>query len=104
MDDRRVRLEHVRQDPRVALTVLDESWYQHVSLRGRVVEFKADTDFADIDRLSTALWRQPVPRLTSTRARAPGSRSIIGMAGMSELQSEVAMTQFGLSLLLLLPR
>ena len=52
MDDRRARLAHVKQDPRVSLTVLGESWYTHVSLQGRIVEFAPDTDLEDIDRLS----------------------------------------------------
>ena len=30
MDDTRRRLEHLRADPRVALTVLDGDWYRHV--------------------------------------------------------------------------
>ena len=62
MDDRRVRLEHVRQDPRVALTVLGESWYQHVSLRGRIDEFKADDGPRGHRPALHALRRQPVPR------------------------------------------
>lgn len=52
MDNRRARFEHVQQDGRVALTVLDSDWYRHVSIQGRIVEFKPDTDLADIDRLS----------------------------------------------------
>src|SRR5215211_9177632 len=37
MDEGRARLEYVRRDPRVSLTVLDgDDWYRHVSLRGRV--------------------------------------------------------------------
>ena len=37
MDHTRVRLRHLRRDPRLTLTVLDEaSWYTHVSLIGRV--------------------------------------------------------------------
>src|SRR5919109_1601515 len=53
MDASRVRLEHMRRDPRVALTVLDlDDWYRHVSLLGRIVELREDPDLADIDRLS----------------------------------------------------
>ena len=53
MDDARVRLGHLRRDPRLSLTVLaEDSWYQHVSLQGTVVELRADEDLADIDRLS----------------------------------------------------
>ena len=53
MDEGRKRLDYLRADPRVSLTVLDEkSWYTHVSVQGRVVEFRDDPDLADIDRLS----------------------------------------------------
>ncbi|HEX6249154.1 MAG TPA: PPOX class F420-dependent oxidoreductase [Nocardioidaceae bacterium] len=53
MDEGRRRLEHLRRDPRVALTVLDEAgWYTHVSIQGRVVETRDDEGLADIDRLA----------------------------------------------------
>ncbi|WP_030277459.1 PPOX class F420-dependent oxidoreductase [Streptomyces sp. NRRL B-24484] len=53
MDEGRTRLHHLRADPRVSLTVLDEhSWYNHVTLIGRVAELYEDRDLADIDRLS----------------------------------------------------
>ncbi|AOT62595.1 MULTISPECIES: PPOX class F420-dependent oxidoreductase [Streptomyces] len=53
MDEGRKRLGHIRRDPRVTLTVLDESsWYTHVSLIGRVVELRDDEGLTDIDRLS----------------------------------------------------
>jgi PPOX class probable F420-dependent enzyme len=53
MDAGRRRLGHMRDDPRVALTVLDEAgWYSHLSLIGRVREIRRDPDLADIDRLS----------------------------------------------------
>jgi len=36
MDPKRVRLEHIRRDPRVALTVFDkQDWEVHLSLLGR---------------------------------------------------------------------
>lgn len=54
MDDGRVRLNHLRHDPRVTLTVLSsDSWYTHVTLVGRAVEIKADEGLADINRIST---------------------------------------------------
>lgn len=53
MDEDRRRLEHLRQEPRVSLTVLGhEDWYHHVTLRGRVVELAPDRQLTDIDRLS----------------------------------------------------
>jgi PPOX class probable F420-dependent enzyme len=54
MDGSRLRLGHMRADPRVALTILDErSWYSHVSLIGRVREIRPDPGLVDIDRLAT---------------------------------------------------
>jgi PPOX class probable F420-dependent enzyme len=62
MDAGRARLEHLRNDPRVALTVLDEaSWYTHVSVLGRVVEMRDDTDLSGIDALSRHYRDQPYP-------------------------------------------
>jgi PPOX class probable F420-dependent enzyme len=53
MDEGRKRLDHLRADPRVSLTVLDENdWYTHVSVIGRVTEMYDDEGLADIDRLS----------------------------------------------------
>jgi PPOX class probable F420-dependent enzyme len=53
MDEGRKRLDYLRHDPRVSLTVLDgDDWYSHVSLQGRVVELVEDTDLSDVDRLS----------------------------------------------------
>ncbi|GAB3105773.1 PPOX class F420-dependent oxidoreductase [Streptomyces calidiresistens] len=62
MDEGRRRLAHVRRDPRVTLSVMDEeSWYTHVSLIGRVVDIREDTDLADIDRLSHHYTGKPYP-------------------------------------------
>ncbi|WHU47493.1 PPOX class F420-dependent oxidoreductase [Gordonia sp. L191] len=62
MDDERVRLRHLRNDPRVTLTVLaEDSWYTHVTLIGEVVDFRADDGFADIDRISRHYGGQPYP-------------------------------------------
>jgi PPOX class probable F420-dependent enzyme len=60
MDEGRKRLEWLRSDPRVSLTVLGkDSWYHHVSLRGRVVSLEDDADYSDIDRLCTHYMGQP---------------------------------------------
>jgi len=54
MDQGRKRLEYLRADPRVTLTVLaDGDWYTHVSLQGRVVELVDDEGLVDIDRIAT---------------------------------------------------
>jgi PPOX class probable F420-dependent enzyme len=53
MDEGRRRLEYIKNDPRVTLTVLEEgNWYTHVSVQGRVVELSEDRGLVDIDRLS----------------------------------------------------
>ena len=53
MDASRQRLGHMRNDPRVSLTVLEaRNWYRHVSLLGRVVRIEDDPELADIDRLA----------------------------------------------------
>ncbi|MCW5250282.1 PPOX class F420-dependent oxidoreductase [Streptomyces sp. SHP 1-2] len=53
LDEGRVRLKHLRADPRVTLTVFDgTNWYSHLGLLGRVTEFRDDEDLSDIDRIS----------------------------------------------------
>ena len=60
MDAGRKRLEYLRNDPRVSLTVLNgDDWYSHLSIQGKVVEFSEDTDLSGIDRLSTLYTGQP---------------------------------------------
>jgi PPOX class probable F420-dependent enzyme len=71
MDEGRKRLDYLRQDPRVSLTALDEaSWYTHVSLQGRVVEWRDDPDLADIDRLSQHYGGRPYPTRDRRRVSA----------------------------------
>jgi PPOX class probable F420-dependent enzyme len=49
----RARLGHLRNDPRVSLTVLDkDTWYTHVTLDGVVERLVDDDELVDIDRLS----------------------------------------------------
>ena len=60
MDESRARLQYLRRDPRVSITVLDAAdWYHHVSLRGRVVSIEDDPDLADIDRISRHYTGEP---------------------------------------------
>jgi PPOX class probable F420-dependent enzyme len=62
MDAGRRRLDHLRHDPRVSLTVLDsDSWYTHVSMQGRVVELVDDEDLSDVDRISIHYTGEPYP-------------------------------------------
>jgi PPOX class probable F420-dependent enzyme len=60
MDFERLRLSHIRRDPRVAITVLDiTDWYRAVTVLGRVVELHDDEGLADIDRLSMRYRGEP---------------------------------------------
>jgi PPOX class probable F420-dependent enzyme len=53
MDDSRKRLDYLRADPRVSLTVLGEDgWYRHVTLSGRVTSIEPDPELEGIDSLS----------------------------------------------------
>lgn len=71
LDEGRKRLEHIRNDPRVTLTVLaDGDWYTHVSLIGRVTELKDDPGLADIDRVARHYTGQDYPRRERARVSA----------------------------------
>ncbi|RLP92653.1 MULTISPECIES: PPOX class F420-dependent oxidoreductase [unclassified Micromonospora] len=71
MDASRRRLDHIRNDPRVSLTVLDEAgWYTHVSIIGHVAELRDDEDLADIDRLSEHYTGNAYPRRERARVSA----------------------------------
>ena len=88
MDDTRVRLKHLRRDPRVTLTVLDEdSWYTHVSLIGRVEGLTADEGLVDIDRLSRHYGGQPVPR-----PREPAHQRLAGGREVARLGRRQGLT------------
>lgn len=68
MDEGRKRLDHIRNDPRVTLTALDEgNWYTHISIIGRVTELRDDEGLADIDRLAQHYLGKEYP--TRDRAR-----------------------------------
>ncbi|MGW7425625.1 PPOX class F420-dependent oxidoreductase [Streptomyces sp. NPDC054813] len=71
LDEGRVRLKHLRRDPRVTLTVLDgDDWYTHVSLVGRVVGMAEDEGLADIDRIATHYTGKPYRDRVRTRVSA----------------------------------
>ena len=59
MDRDSHRLRHLRGDPRIALTVLGDDWYNQLSILGRAVEFRDDPDLADIDALSQRYLAEP---------------------------------------------
>src|SRR3979490_178255 len=70
-DEGRKRLEHMRRDPRVSLTVLGkDDWYHQVSLRGRVVSIEEDRDFSDIDRISRHYTGEPYAQRDRGRVSA----------------------------------
>ncbi|MFJ2765577.1 PPOX class F420-dependent oxidoreductase [Streptomyces prasinus] len=71
LDEGRVRLKHLRRDPRVTLTVLaDDDWYTHVTLIGRVVELNDDEGLAGIDRISRHYTGNPYPDRVRARVSA----------------------------------
>jgi PPOX class probable F420-dependent enzyme len=60
LDESRKRLDHLRRDGRVSLTVLDKrSWYTHVSVTGRVAELVDDVELRDIDRIAEQYTGKP---------------------------------------------
>lgn len=71
MDEGRKRLDYLRADPRVSLTVLDgDDWGTHVSIQGRVTEIADDTDLSGIDRLATHYTGKPYPVRDRRRVNA----------------------------------
>jgi PPOX class probable F420-dependent enzyme len=71
MDEGRKRVEYLRNDPRVTLTVLDkDGWYTHISLVGRIGELVPDEGLADIDRLSQQYVGKPYARRDRARVSA----------------------------------
>jgi hypothetical protein len=72
MDAGRRRLEYVRRDPRVSLTVLASSgWRRHITLHGRLVALRADPNLTDLDRISLHYTGCPYDRHRD-RARVSG--------------------------------
>ena len=71
VDEGRKRLEHMRNDPRVTLTVLDAGdWYTTITIIGHVSEIHEDTDLADIDRVASHYLGKPYPRRDRRRVSA----------------------------------
>jgi PPOX class probable F420-dependent enzyme len=71
MDFERLRLTHMRREPRVALTVLDiDNWYRAVTVLGRVVEIRDDEGLVDIDRLSLRYRGEPYKNRERKRVTA----------------------------------
>ena len=71
MDFERLRLSHMRRDPRVSVTVLDiGDWYRAVTVLGRVVEIRDDDGLTDIDRLSARYRGTPYSNRERERVTA----------------------------------
>ena len=71
MDASRSRLDHLRRDTRVSLTVLDkDDWYSHVSLFGVVERMVDDPELADIDRLALRYTGNPFRNRAGERVSA----------------------------------
>ena len=71
MDQGRRRLDYLRQDPRVSLSVIDPvDWITHVSVQGRVTEMVDDPGLVDIDRLAQRYFGKPYPNRERGRVSA----------------------------------
>lgn len=71
MDEGRKRLEYMRNDARVSITVLgQDDWYHQVSLRGRIVSLEDDAGMTDIDRISRHYTGQPYSNRSRGRVSA----------------------------------
>ena len=70
MDHSRVRVQHLRRDPRIALTALADDWYTHVSVTGTVDAVIEDVGLVDIDRLSQHYRGKPYRNRESARFSA----------------------------------
>jgi PPOX class probable F420-dependent enzyme len=70
MDEGRRRLEYLRRNPAVSLTILDGTeWYRHISLHGHAT-LQDDPDLADIDRIATHYTGSPYARRDRGRVSA----------------------------------
>lgn len=71
MDSGRKRNEYMRAEPRVTLTALkDGEWYTHISVQGRITQWRDDPELADIDRLSKHYGGGSYPNRTRARVSA----------------------------------
>lgn len=71
MDEGRKRLDYMRHEPRVTITVLDSAdWRTHVSMQGRIVELRDDPQLVDIDRLARHYTGEQYPNRQRNRISA----------------------------------
>jgi PPOX class probable F420-dependent enzyme len=70
LDAGRARLQHLRADPRVSLTVLDgAAWHRHVSVRGPV-SLEDDPELEWIDRIARHYTGHPYANRDRARVNA----------------------------------
>jgi PPOX class probable F420-dependent enzyme len=71
LDAGRLRLSHLKRDPRFALDVMDGAdWYSHVALQLEVADIADDAGLADIDALSRHYLGDPYPTRDRPRVSA----------------------------------
>jgi PPOX class probable F420-dependent enzyme len=71
MDEGRKRIDYLRAEPRVSLTALDDGdWYTHVSVQGRVSQWRDDPDLTDIDLLARHYTGKPYANRERARVSA----------------------------------
>lgn len=74
LDAERVRLAHLRRDPRFALDVLEGSdWYTHVALQLEIDEITDDVDLVDIDAVSVHYTGHPYANRDRPRVSVRGT-------------------------------
>ena len=67
----RKRLDNMRRDPHVSLTVLDKDvWYRQLTLRGRATEIADDDGLEGIDRLARRYTGDAYARREQARVNA----------------------------------
>jgi PPOX class probable F420-dependent enzyme len=66
----RARLEWMRKNPKVSLSIFDEDWYRHVSIYGKVVAIEDDVELTGIDRLALRYTSQPFRNRKARRVSA----------------------------------
>lgn len=82
----RKRLEHIRANPKVSISVLDEaSWYTHVTVHGSIT-LTDDPDLVDIDRISTFYTGEPYP--VRDQARVTGYLEIDAYVGWGKVKTD----------------
>lgn len=71
MDESRLRLRFLRQNPAVSLTILDHAnWYRHLTLVGHIEAMHEDVGLRDIDRLAQRYVGSPYPERGHRRITA----------------------------------